>query len=69
MFILFIIWLNVYPILIIRVSINNYSILGMIRSISRIISYEVSIFLISFIIVMTIEDFKLNPFNAIHTQV
>ena len=48
-FLLFIIRLDVYPILIVRwVSINNYSILDIIRLISQIISFEVLIFLIFF---------------------
>ena len=55
-FLLFIIRLNVYPILIVSwISINNYSI---IRLISRIISFEVLIFLIFFIIIIITEDFK-----------
>ena len=59
-FILFILSLNVYPILIIRwISINNYSILGIIRLISQIISFEVLIFLILFIIIIIIEEYKL----------
>ena len=54
---LFIVRLNVYPILIIRwISINNYSTLGIIRIISQIISFEVlRIFLISYIITIAIE--------------
>ena len=68
-FILFIIWLNVYPILIIRwVSINNYSVLGIIRLISPIILFEVLIFVMLFmIIIMVIEDFKL--INLIFYQI
>ena len=58
-FLLFVIRLNVYPILIVRwVSINNYSILGIIRLISQIISFEVLIFLIFFIIIIITENFK-----------
>lgn len=58
-FLLFIIRLNVYPILIVRwVSINNYSILGIIRLISQIISFEVLIFLIFFMIIIITENFK-----------
>ena len=56
--------LNVYPILIIRISMNNCSILGIIRLISQIISFEVLIFLIFLIIIIiiiiiiiTIENF------------
>ena len=46
-YLLFIIRLNIYPIIIIRwISINNYSILGIIRLIFQIISFEVLIFLL-----------------------
>ena len=59
-FILFITRLNVYSILIItRVSINNYSILAIMRSISQIISFGVLIFLFLFITMIIIEDYKL----------
>ena len=59
-FLLFIIRLNVHPILIIRwISINNYSILEIIRLIFQIISFEVLIFLIFYIIIVIIENFKL----------
>lgn len=59
LFLLFVIRLNVYPILIIRwISINNYSIMGLIRLVSQIISFEVLIFLIIFIFIIIIEDFK-----------
>ena len=54
-YLLFVIRLNVYPIIIVRwVSINNYSILGIIRLISQIISFEVLLFLIIFIIIIKI---------------
>ena len=55
--------LGVYIILISRWSSNsNYSILGGIRSISQSLSYEVSIFLLFFIIFRYIESFQLLDF-------
>lgn len=67
-YLLFVIRLNVYPIIIVRwVSINNYSILGIIRLISQIISFEVLIFLIIFIIIIIIEDYKLK--NLLYYQI
>lgn len=67
-YLLFVIRLNVYPIIIVRwVSINNYSILGIIRLISQIISFEVLLFLIIFIIIIIIEDYKLK--NLLYYQI
>ena len=67
-YLLFVIRLNVYPIIIVRwVSINNYSILGIIRLISQIISFEVLLFLIIFIIILIIEDYKLK--NLLYYQI
>ena len=55
--------LGVYIILIRRWSSNsNYSILGGIRSISQSLSYEVSIFLIFFILFNYVESFQLLDF-------
>ena len=54
-FLSFITRLNVCPILIVRwISINNYSIFGIIRLISQIISFEVLIFLIFFTTIIII---------------
>ena len=62
-YLLFVIRWNVYPIIIVKwISMNNYSILGIIRLISQIISFEVLLFLIIFIIIIVIEDFKLKYF-------
>ncbi|KAF3419740.1 NADH dehydrogenase subunit 1 (mitochondrion) [Frieseomelitta varia] len=59
-FLLFILSLNVYPILIISwISMNNYSMLGMMRLISQMISFEVLMFLIFFMMMMMMENFKL----------
>nr|AAO18423.2 NADH dehydrogenase subunit 1 [Melipona bicolor] len=58
-YMLFIMSLNVYPILIISwISMNNYSMMGLMRLISQMISFEVLIFLIFFMFLMIIEDFK-----------
>lgn len=53
----------VYPVIIIGwVSLCNYSILGSLRSISQIISFEILLFLVFFILIIIIEDFCLNKF-------
>nr|QHD26501.1 NADH dehydrogenase subunit 1 [Lepidotrigona flavibasis] len=57
-FMLFIMSLNVYPVLLIGwVSSNNYSILSMMRAVSQMISFEVLIYVIVLIVMMMIEDF------------
>nr|YP_009115760.1 NADH dehydrogenase subunit 1 [Melipona scutellaris]AJC00755.1 NADH dehydrogenase subunit 1 [Melipona scutellaris] len=58
-FLLFVMSLNVYPILIISwISMNNYSMMGLMRLVSQMISFEVLMFLIIFMFMMIIEDFK-----------
>lgn len=53
----------VYPVIIIGwVSLCNYSILGSLRSISQIISFEILLFLVFFSLIIIIEDFSLNKF-------
>lgn len=49
----------VYPIMMIgRVSLCNYSILGSLRSISQIISFEILLFLVFFLLIILIEDYS-----------
>uniref|UniRef100_UPI003D494AF4 NADH dehydrogenase subunit 1 n=1 Tax=Geniotrigona thoracica TaxID=395500 RepID=UPI003D494AF4 len=62
-FMLFIMSLNVYPILLISwISMNNYSMLSVMRLISQMISFEVLLYLILFMLMMMIESFSLMKF-------
>jgi NADH-ubiquinone oxidoreductase chain 1 len=62
-YLILILRLIVYPIIIIGwVSICNYSILGSLRSISQIISFEILIFLIFFLLILIIEDYNFSRF-------
>lgn len=55
--------LIVYPVIIIGwVSICNYSILGSLRAVSQIISFEILLFLIFFILIIIIEDYSFLEF-------
>nr|YP_010154776.1 NADH dehydrogenase subunit 1 [Amegilla calceifera]QQX28011.1 NADH dehydrogenase subunit 1 [Amegilla calceifera] len=52
--------LNVYPVMLIGwVSNNNYAMLGSIRSIAQMISFEISLFLMFFILMMLTESYSL----------
>lgn len=58
-FLILILRLIVYPVMIIGwVSFCNYSILGSLRSISQIISFEILLFLVFFILIILIEDYS-----------
>jgi NADH-ubiquinone oxidoreductase chain 1 len=58
-FLILILSLIVYPIIIIGwVSLCNYSILGSLRSISQIISFEILLFLIFFLLIILIENYS-----------
>lgn len=60
--------LIVYPVIIIGwVSICNYSILGSLRAVSQIISFEVLLFLIFFLLILIVEDYSF--LNFINFQV
>jgi NADH:ubiquinone oxidoreductase subunit H len=53
----------VYPVIAIGwISICNYSILGSLRSVSQIISFEILIFLIFFLLILIIEDYTFLKF-------
>lgn len=53
----------VYPVIIIGwVSICNYSVLGSLRAVSQIISFEILLFIIFFIIIIIIEDYSFLEF-------
>jgi NADH-ubiquinone oxidoreductase chain 1 len=62
-YLILILRLRVYPIIVIGwISICNYSILGSIRSISQIISFEILLFLIFYILIIMIEDYSFEYF-------
>nr|DBA43974.1 TPA: ND1 [Bombus confusus] len=55
--------LSVYPIIMIGwISMCNYSMLGSVRSISQMISFEILLFLMFFILMMMIENYSFNFF-------
>nr|YP_009121684.1 NADH dehydrogenase subunit 1 [Hylaeus dilatatus]AJG02949.1 NADH dehydrogenase subunit 1 [Hylaeus dilatatus] len=63
MLMLSIMCLGVYPFMLSGWSSNsNYSMLGSIRSIAQSISYEISLFLMMFSLILLIESFSLNNF-------
>lgn len=58
-YLILILRLIVYPVIIIGwVSLCNYSILGSLRSVSQIISFEILLFLVFFILIILIEDYS-----------
>lgn len=58
-YLILILRLMVYPIIIIGwVSLCNYSILGSLRSVSQIISFEILLFLVFFLLIIIIEDYS-----------
>nr|YP_009714571.1 NADH dehydrogenase subunit 1 [Bombus waltoni]QGK86778.1 NADH dehydrogenase subunit 1 [Bombus waltoni] len=66
-FLMFILSISVYPIMMIGwISMCNYSMLGALRSVSQMISFEVLLFLMFFILMMMVEDYSLN--NFLHYQ-
>nr|YP_009945147.1 NADH dehydrogenase subunit 1 [Nomia chalybeata]QOE17511.1 NADH dehydrogenase subunit 1 [Nomia chalybeata] len=63
LFMLSVIGLNVYPVMLGGwISNSNYSMLGSIRSIAQSISYEVSLFMILFSLILMVEDLSLYNF-------
>nr|DBA43571.1 TPA_asm: ND1 [Bombus haemorrhoidalis] len=59
----------VYPIILIGwVSLCNYSILGSLRSISQMISFEILIFLMFFMLMLLIEDYSLFKFKNFNME-
>lgn len=62
-YLILIIRLIVYPIIIIGwISICNYSILGSLRLIVQIISFEILLFLVFFVLIIIIEDYSFFKF-------
>nr|DBA43584.1 TPA_asm: ND1 [Bombus fervidus] len=62
-YLMLILSLMVYPIMLIGwVSLCNYSILGSLRAISQMISFEILLFLMFFMLMMMIESYSLNSF-------
>nr|DBA43649.1 TPA_asm: ND1 [Bombus lepidus] len=62
-YLMLILSLMVYPIMMIGwVSLCNYSILGSLRSISQMISFEILLFLIFFLLMIMIENYSFNMF-------
>nr|ALO64718.1 NADH dehydrogenase subunit 1 [Nomada goodeniana] len=63
-FMILILGLSVYPIMFIGWSSNNnYSMLGALRSIVQMISFEISLFLMMFIIMLLIENYSFYELN------
>nr|DBA43675.1 TPA_asm: ND1 [Bombus laesus] len=63
-YLMLILSLMVYPIMFIGwVSFCNYSILGSLRSISQMISFEILLFLMFFMLMMMIESYSFYEFN------
>nr|DBA43519.1 TPA_asm: ND1 [Bombus citrinus] len=57
-FLMLILSLMVYPVMIIGwISLCNYSILGSLRSVAQMISFEILLFLMFFLLMMMIEDY------------
>nr|DBA43922.1 TPA_asm: ND1 [Bombus griseocollis] len=62
-YLMLILSLMVYPIMMIGwVSMCNYSILGSLRSISQMISFEILMFLMFFLLMLMIEDYNFSSF-------
>nr|DBA43727.1 TPA_asm: ND1 [Bombus superbus] len=69
-FLMFILSISVYPIMMIGwVSMCNYSMLGSMRSISQMISFEVLLFLMFLILMMMVEDYSLDKFLVYQEKV
>nr|DBA43766.1 TPA_asm: ND1 [Bombus sichelii] len=67
-YLMLILSLMVYPIMMIGwVSMCNYSILGSLRAVSQMISFEILLFLMFFLLMMMIEDYSL--LNFINYQI
>nr|DBA43597.1 TPA_asm: ND1 [Bombus impetuosus] len=63
-YLMLILSLMVYPVMFIGwVSFCNYSILGSLRSISQMISFEILLFLMFFLLMMMIESYCMYEFN------
>nr|QHD26488.1 NADH dehydrogenase subunit 1 [Lepidotrigona terminata] len=63
-FVLFIMSLNVYPILLIGwVSRNNYSMISVMRAVSQMVSFEVLIYMIFLIVMLMTESFSLTKIS------
>nr|YP_009945160.1 NADH dehydrogenase subunit 1 [Habropoda radoszkowskii]QOE17517.1 NADH dehydrogenase subunit 1 [Habropoda radoszkowskii] len=57
--------LNAYPTVMIGwISMNKYALIGSIRSIAQMISFEISLFLMIFTFMMLIESFSLKTFES-----
>nr|DBA43753.1 TPA_asm: ND1 [Bombus skorikovi] len=62
-YLMLILSLMVYPVMIIGwISLCNYSILGSLRSVSQMISFEILLFLMFFLLMMMIEDYSFLKF-------
>nr|DBA43740.1 TPA_asm: ND1 [Bombus soroeensis] len=62
-YLMFVLSLMVYPIMMIGwVSNCNYSILGSLRAVSQMISFEVLLFLMFFMLMMMVESYTFNKF-------
>lgn len=60
----------VYPVIIIGwVSICNYSILGSLRAVSQIISFEILLFIMFFILILIIEDYSFLRFSKFQKNI
>nr|YP_010934965.1 NADH dehydrogenase subunit 1 [Bombus filchnerae]QTZ18846.1 NADH dehydrogenase subunit 1 [Bombus filchnerae]WKW52613.1 NADH dehydrogenase subunit 1 [Bombus filchnerae] len=69
-YLMLILSLMVYPILLIGwVSFCNYSILGSLRAISQMISFEVLLFLMFFMMMMMIESYNMYKFNDLQMNI
>nr|DBA43480.1 TPA_asm: ND1 [Bombus bohemicus] len=62
-YLMLILSLMVYPIMMIGwISLCNYSILGSLRSVSQMISFEILLFLMFFLLMMMVEDYSFLKF-------
>nr|DBA43792.1 TPA_asm: ND1 [Bombus opulentus] len=69
-YLMLILSLMVYPIMLIGwVSFCNYSILGSLRTISQMISFEILLFLMFFMLMMMIESYCINKFNYLQMNI
>nr|YP_010892930.1 NADH dehydrogenase subunit 1 [Tetragonula iridipennis]WJQ22765.1 NADH dehydrogenase subunit 1 [Tetragonula iridipennis] len=68
LFLIFIISLNVYPILMVSwISTNNYSMISSMRMVSQVISFEVLMYMMMFILMMLFNSYSM--FNSVNYQV
>nr|DBA43701.1 TPA_asm: ND1 [Bombus nevadensis] len=62
-YLMLILSLSVYPVIIIGwISMCNYSMMGSLRSISQMISFEILLFLMFYILMMMVEDYSFEYF-------